>query len=70
MAEPNYREKLIKDCDFPVDIINILRRTPIKTLGDLLEKSEKELLKLEGVTYKILREIDKALDEYGEKLKK
>ena len=47
-----------------------MQRMNIKTLGDLMQKSEDEILKQKNTGRKCVAQINEALGEYGLSLKK
>lgn len=55
----------IKDIEFSVRSRNCLKRTEIKTLGDLARMSAAELLEIKNFGMKSLNEVKEKLDQYG-----
>lgn len=61
----NYRELSIEELDLPVVVDNVLKRVDIRTVGDLLEYSEKEVLSIRGIGPQWMDTIKSTLDYYG-----
>jgi len=59
----------IKDVEFSVRSRNCLKRTTIKTIGELAKKSATELLEIKNFGQKSLNEIREKLSQYGLGLK-
>ncbi len=55
----------IEDLDLSVRSFNCLKRAQINTVGDLVEKSEDEMMKVRNLGRKSLDEVKKKLDELG-----
>ena len=62
-AEEEIKKLPLKELKITTRIENILNRVKIKTIGDLLEKSEGELLKIEKLGKKSIEEIKERLDK-------
>ena len=60
-----YLEKTIEDLDLSVRSYNCLKRAGIHTVGDLIEKSENEMLKVRNLGQKSLDEVIRKLAELG-----
>jgi len=60
-----YLEKTIEDLDLSVRSYNCLKRAGIHTVGDLIEKSEYEMLKVRNLGQKSLDEVIRKLAELG-----
>ena len=58
-------EKTIEDLDFSVRSYNCLKRAGIHKVGDLIEKSENEMLKVRNLGQKSLDEVIRKLAELG-----
>ena len=65
----NIKEQPIEDFDFSVRSYNCLKRAGINTIGDLLNKTNDEMLKLRNLGKKSYEEIMGKLDSLGLKLK-
>lgn len=55
----------VDDLDLPIRVINRLTKEKIKTLGDLLEKSEDDLLAIKNLGVKSVKQILKAVEKEG-----
>lgn len=55
----------IEELKFPAKTLNVLSAAGVRTLGGLARKKESDLLELDGVGEKIVKEIKKALSNYG-----
>ncbi len=64
-----YDKMKIDELELSVRSLNCLKRDKIETVGDLLRKSEKELLKIRNFGDKSLKEVDEKLKAFGLKLK-
>lgn len=64
-VRPQVLKKSIDEIGFPVRVLGALRRNDIKTLGDLADKSENEILKLEHMGERDLAAIRQTLQPYG-----
>lgn len=62
-------EKAIEDLDFSVRSYNCLKRAGINTVGDLVTKTEDDMVKVRNLGRKSLDEIKKKLMELGTSLK-
>lgn len=60
-----YLEKTIEDLDLSVRSYNCLKRAGIHTVGDLIERSEAEMLKVRNLGQKSLDEVIRKLAELG-----
>jgi len=60
-----YLEKTIEDLDLSVRSYNCLKRAGIHTVGDLIERSESEMLKVRNLGQKSLDEVIRKLAELG-----
>ena len=60
---------LVSELCLSIRAINCLRVANIKTVGDLVEKEEGELLKLNNFGRSTLKEIKKKLNQWGLSLK-
>ncbi len=68
-AESDPSKKVIEDLKFSTRTLNALVSNNIKTVGGILRKSEKALLKLEGMGDKAISEIKKKLKKLNLELK-
>lgn len=64
--KPSVKEIPIADLDFSVRTYNCLNRCKIKTLGDLLSKSDEQLEKIRNLGKKSLKEIKEKTSYYKE----
>jgi len=67
-AVPAYDETLqlaIEEVDFSVRVFNCLRKEGIKTLGDLVARTEDELVKIRNFGHRSLQEVLEKLDAFG-----
>ncbi|MDD3391973.1 MAG: DNA-directed RNA polymerase subunit alpha [Bacilli bacterium] len=62
-------ETSIEDLDFSVRAYNCLKRANINTLGDLVEKSEIEMMKIRNLGKKSLKEVIDKIKEMGLKFR-
>ena len=71
-SEPQsqFSDVLVEDLKFSSHTLNSLLRNGFKTVGDLAEKSEKDLNMLDGVGEKAMQEIHRELGNFGITLKK
>ncbi len=60
----------IEDLDLSVRSYNCLKRAAINTVGDLIEKTEDDMMRVRNLGKKSLDEVKKKLDELGESLAK
>lgn len=67
-ATPFHEFSPIEDLDFPIRPYNGLARVGIRTVGDLLTKKRKDLLKISNMGEKSVDEIEEILGSYGLKL--
>ena len=63
-------EMTIEDLDLSVRSFNCLKRAGIHTVGDLVEKTEDEMMRVRNLGRKSLEEVKKKLDELNLTLKK
>jgi len=56
-------EKPIEDLDLSVRSYNCLKRAGIHTLGELIEKSEEDMMKVRNLGKKSLKEVKQKLEE-------
>lgn len=63
-------EMTIEDLDLSVRSFNCLKRAGIHNVGDLVEKTEDEMMRVRNLGRKSLEEVKKKLDELGLALKK
>lgn len=59
----------IRELDLSIRSLNCLRRADINTLGDLLDKTEEDMMKIRNLGRKSLKEIIRTLDDMGLHLK-
>ena len=59
----------IEDLDFSVRAYNCLKRANINTLGDLVEKSELEMMKIRNLGKKSLKEVIDKIKDMGLKFR-
>ncbi len=64
-----YDKMRIEDLELSVRALNSLKRGKIETVGELLQKDEKSLLKIKNFGTKSLEEINEKLEKLGLKLK-
>ncbi len=64
-----YDKMKIDELELSVRSLNCLKRDKIETVGDLLRRSEKDLLKIRNFGDKSLREVDEKLKAFGLKLR-
>ena len=67
-AVPAYDETLqlaIEEVDFSVRVFNCLRKEGIKTLGDLVARTEDELVKIRNFGHRSLTEVTEKLEAFG-----
>jgi len=67
-AVPAYDETLqlaIEEVDFSVRVFNCLRKEGIKTLGDLVARTEDELVKIRNFGHRSLAEVTEKLEAFG-----
>ena len=67
-AVPAYDETLqlaIEEVDFSVRVFNCLRKEGINTLGDLVARTEDELVKIRNFGHRSLQEVLEKLDAFG-----
>lgn len=69
VSKEDIRKTPIENLSFSTRTTNILEKNNLKTIGDLIELSEGELMKLEGMGEKGIKEIKKAIGNYGLTLK-
>jgi DNA-directed RNA polymerase subunit alpha len=62
-------ETSIDDLDFSVRAYNCLKRANINTLGDLVEKSELEMMKIRNLGKKSLKEVIDKIKDMGLKFR-
>jgi len=62
------RDKLVDELELTVRSYNCLKNANIRTLGDLVRKTESELLKSKTFGRKSLNEIKEVLAEFGLRL--
>ena len=62
-------ETSIEDLDFSVRAYNCLKRANINTLGDLVEKSELEMMKIRNLGKKSLKEVIEKIKDMGLKFR-
>ncbi|MCS7253046.1 MAG: DNA-directed RNA polymerase subunit alpha [Armatimonadota bacterium] len=62
-------DRLIETTGLDKRVTNILIQSGIRTLGDLVSKTEEELLSIKGFRRQALMEVVKVLDSFGLKLK-
>jgi len=62
-------ETTIEELDFSVRAYNCLKRANINTLGDLVEKTELEMMKIRNLGKKSLKEVSDKLKELGLKFR-
>jgi len=63
-------EKPIEDLDLSVRSYNCLKRAGIHTLGELIEKTEEDMMKVRNLGKKSLKEVKQKLEELGLSLAK
>lgn len=63
--EESTQDMTIEDLDFSVRSYNCLKRAGINTLGELLQKSEADLMKVRNLGRKSLEEVNEKLDTMG-----
>lgn len=63
--ESDYAGTLLEDLKFSSHTLNSLRRNGFETVGDLTDKTEKDLRLLDGVGEKALQEIHRELGNFG-----
>ncbi len=63
-------EKPIEDLDLSVRSYNCLKRAGINTLGELIEKSEEDMMRVRNLGKKSLKEVKQKLEEMGLSLAK
>lgn len=63
--DPKIMNRSVDDFEFSVRTTNCLRHAGIKTVRDLVSKTDAELLKIKPFGRKSLNEVRKALDEVG-----
>lgn len=59
------QDVLIEELDLPMRVVNSLGSAGIKTIGELIAKSEKEVSKIKNLGAKSIKEIKAKLDEMG-----
>ncbi len=64
-----YDKMKIDELELSVRSLNCLKRDKIETVGDLLRRSEKDLLKIRNFGDKSLKEVDEKLKAFGLKLR-
>ncbi|WP_456399249.1 DNA-directed RNA polymerase subunit alpha [Mesoaciditoga sp.] len=64
-----YDKMKIDELELSVRSLNCLKRDKIETVGDLLRRSEKDLLRIRNFGNKSLREVNEKLKAFGLKLK-
>jgi len=71
--EEDERDKVmdmnIEELDLSVRSYNCLKRAAINTVGELVQKSEEDMMKVRNLGKKSLEEVDKKLDSLGLKLR-
>jgi len=63
-------EKPIEDLDLSVRSYNCLKRAGINTLGELIEKSEEDMMRVRNLGKKSLKEVKQKLEEMNLSLAK
>jgi DNA-directed RNA polymerase subunit alpha len=56
---------MIEDLDFSVRTYNCLKRAGINTIGDLVARSEEDMMKVRNLGKKSLEEVIQKLEEMG-----
>lgn len=59
------QDVLIEELDLPMRVVNSLGSAGIKTIGELIDKNEKEVSKIKNLGAKSIKEIRAKLDEMG-----
>ncbi len=67
--QENYLNIRVDSMGFSTRTANCLEKASITTIGDIIEKTESELLSIEGMGEKSIKEIKKAIGSYGFTLK-
>jgi DNA-directed RNA polymerase subunit alpha len=66
MTEKNRKlETVIEDLDFSVRTYNCLKRAGINTIGDLVARTEDDMMKVRNLGKKSLEEVIQKLEELG-----
>ncbi|MEK7576942.1 MAG: DNA-directed RNA polymerase subunit alpha [Patescibacteria group bacterium] len=68
-ADNEYSATLLEDVKFSSHTLNALARNGLKTIGDLIGRSESELREFDGVGEKAMQEIHRELGNFGITLK-
>jgi DNA-directed RNA polymerase alpha subunit len=61
----NSLEKLWDEMEIETRLETILKRENLRTLGDVSRLTHKDLIKIHGIGYKTLHEIESVLDDNG-----
>lgn len=69
-SDSQYASMLLEDVKFSSHTLNALSRNGLKTIGDLLMRSESDLRELDGIGEKAMLEIHRELGNLGVTLKK